>query len=79
MQALFYVIILLAHNTLFCYYIVMEKYIAKILAKLMTHKGDWIKISKDSGVSYSWISKFANNKIPNPGVYTLEKLDKALK
>jgi transcriptional regulator with XRE-family HTH domain len=47
---------------------------AEIRAQLAARRGDWAEVSKVSGVSHSWISKFVNNRIPNPGLRTLEKL-----
>lgn len=45
---------------------------------LKARKGDWMAISKDSGVSYSWLSKFVNGHISNPGYATLSKLHRLL-
>lgn len=47
--------------------------------ELRSRKGDWGVIASEAGVSYSWLTKFANNKIPNPGVITIERLDGILK
>ncbi|MBI2725422.1 MAG: hypothetical protein HYX42_04150 [Polaromonas sp.] len=41
---------------------------------LNKHKGDWQEIAQSSNVSYSWISKFVNGHIPNPGYATLRDL-----
>lgn len=46
----------------------------KTIALLQEHKGDWIAIAKQADVSYSWLTKLANNKIPNPSVITIERL-----
>jgi hypothetical protein len=47
----------------------------EIVAQYLTaRKGEWEYIAVQSGVSYSWISKFMNSKIPNPGSQTLKKL-----
>lgn len=43
-----------------------------VRAALERRRGDWKRIAKDSGVSYSWLSKFANHKIANPGFDTLK-------
>ena len=48
-------------------------------AALEARRGDWAAISSLSGVSHSWLSKFVNGHIPNPGLRTLEKLDCALR
>jgi transcriptional regulator with XRE-family HTH domain len=36
--------------------------------------GSWPAVAQNSGVSYSWLSKFFNGHIPNPGVETLKKI-----
>lgn len=36
--------------------------------------GSWPAVSERAGVSYSWLSKFYNGHIPNPGVATLKKI-----
>lgn len=41
---------------------------------LAARKGDWQALSEASDVSYSWLSKFFNGHIPNPGFATLKKL-----
>lgn len=48
---------------------------ASLIVRLIERKGDWQRIAKGSGVSYSWLSKFANRRIPNPGYRTLKQLD----
>ena len=45
-----------------------------VLTLLNARKGDWQKVAADSGVRYSWLSKFANGHIGNPGYSTLTKL-----
>lgn len=52
---------------------------AEVLAALNRRKGDWQAVSLRSGVSYSWLSKFANGHIKNPGLGTLKKLRDCLK
>jgi len=37
-------------------------------------RGAWRQVAADTGVSYSWISQFVRNKIPNPGYATLVRL-----
>jgi transcriptional regulator with XRE-family HTH domain len=49
-----------------------------VLSLLQSQKGDWLAIARDSGVSYSWLSKFSNGHISNPGFATLLKLHKVL-
>lgn len=41
---------------------------------LGSRKGDWQALATASDVSYSWLSKFFNGHIPNPGFATLKKL-----
>lgn len=48
-------------------------------ARLNARRGDWAAVAKESGVSYSWISKFVNGHIPNPGLRTLERIDVSLR
>ena len=52
---------------------------AQIKALLERRRGDWAEIAAGAGVSYSWLSKFANGHIPNPGFATLCKLHDYLK
>lgn len=52
---------------------------AAVLAALQKRKGDWQAVADGSGVSYSWLSKFANGHIDNPGYGTLKKLYAFLK
>ena len=49
-----------------------------VLALLKARKGDWQAVSLAADVSYSWLSKFANGHIPNPGYATLSRLHKVL-
>lgn len=46
----------------------------KAITELQLRKGDWVLIANQANVSYSWITKFANNKIPNAGVITVERI-----
>jgi transcriptional regulator with XRE-family HTH domain len=45
---------------------------------LGARKGDWPKIAEASGISYSWLSKFFNGHIENPGYAMLMKLKACL-
>lgn len=36
--------------------------------------GRYRQVSEQSGVSYEWLIKFVNGKIPNPGINNVEKL-----
>lgn len=50
----------------------------QVLARLIARKGDWQDVSRTAQVSYSWLSKFANGHIANPGYATLKRLNAAL-
>lgn len=57
----------------------MDAEIDKRVKQLLgDRKGDWQVVATESGVSYSWISKFMNERIGNPGLGTLRKLMKYL-
>jgi hypothetical protein len=45
---------------------------------LEQRRGDWPAIAEGSNVSYSWLSKFANGHIQNPGLVTLRELHQFL-
>lgn len=49
-----------------------------VLDLLQARRGDWQAVAAASGVSYSWLSKFVNGHIANPGFVTLTKLHDAL-
>lgn len=49
-----------------------------IKGQLELRRGEWLEIANKAGVSHSWISKFMNGHIPNPGYATLRKLSEAL-
>lgn len=49
-----------------------------VLSLLESRRGDWQALATASGVSYSWLSKFANGHIENPGFATLKKLHEEL-
>jgi transcriptional regulator with XRE-family HTH domain len=46
----------------------------RIKRALEERKGDWQTVALGSGVSYSWLSKFVNGHIDNPGYGTLLRL-----
>lgn len=46
----------------------------QVRAGLCSRRGDWLQIAQAADVSHSWISKFVNRRIPNPGYATLTKL-----
>jgi transcriptional regulator with XRE-family HTH domain len=45
-----------------------------VQALLKERRGAWKQVAEASGVSYSWLSKFANGHIENPGYATLSRL-----
>ena len=47
-------------------------------ALLREKRGRFDEISRKAGMSKSWLSKFANDMIPNPGITSLKKLKGAL-
>ena len=51
---------------------------SEVRALLDARRGDWKAIADESGVSYSWLSKFVNSHIDNPGFVTLKKLHEYL-
>lgn len=51
---------------------------AEVKQLLDARKGDWKRIAETYNVSYSWISKFMNGHIPNPGYAKLRDLRDAL-
>lgn len=50
----------------------------RVKAALEERRGEWAAISKASKVSHSWLSKFVNGKIENPGLATLRQVEEAL-
>jgi transcriptional regulator with XRE-family HTH domain len=49
-----------------------------VRAALGARKGDWQQIAEQADVSYSWLSKFYNGHIDNPGYATLRRLHEHL-
>jgi hypothetical protein len=49
-----------------------------VIDALNACKGDWPSIAAKANVSYSWLTKLAQLKIPNPGVKTIERLYQVL-
>lgn len=49
--------------------------LAELVRRLLElHRGQWHAIADATHVSYSWVSKFAQGKIANPGYDTLNRL-----
>ena len=46
----------------------------RVKALLEARRGEWQAVADGSGISYSWLSKFSNGHIDNPGYATLKKL-----
>lgn len=51
---------------------------AEVKTLLESRRGDWLAISKSADVSHSWLSKFVNGHIDNPGINTLRKVRAAI-
>ncbi|MEN4918241.1 helix-turn-helix transcriptional regulator [Achromobacter spanius] len=63
----------------FCYFHAMEKPLdLKVRDLLLAHRGRWAEIAIATGVSHSWISKFVNGHIPNPGYSRLQRMTEHL-
>ena len=58
--------------------VMSAKFDTLIRTRLEASRGDWPALAERAGVSHSWLSKFANGHIRNPGLRTLERLDVAL-
>lgn len=49
------------------------------ITELAHHQGSWPEIARDCDVSYAWICKFANGKIPNAAYQRVERIAEYLK
>ena len=47
---------------------------AQVRELLNARRGDWTAVSIAGEVSYSWVSKFVNGHITNPGFQTLKRM-----
>ena len=66
---------MLVNTAKLCYGVGMTHQLdSEVRALLDARRGDWKAIADGSGVSYSWLSKFFNEHIDNPGYGTLTKL-----
>jgi len=52
--------------------------VQKVRDLLNARKGEWPSICKQTGLGYSWLTKFAQGRIPSPGVGRIEKLSQFL-
>jgi hypothetical protein len=48
--------------------------ISSVRDELVARKGDWPDICRQTEISYSWLTKFAQARLENPGAARLEKL-----
>jgi hypothetical protein len=53
---------------------VTETLLNYVRRQLHDRKGEWPKIAKKTQLDYSWITKLAQGRIPDPGVNKVEKL-----
>ena len=51
-----------------------EKLLPYVVKELQARKGEWPKICADTKLDYSWLTKLAKGRIPDPGVNKIEKL-----
>lgn len=50
--------------------------LSKKLQMTAKRYGRYRFVAEKSGVSYEWLAKFANGRIPNPGIESIDKLQK---
>lgn len=50
----------------------------KVRRMLVARRREWPELARLADVSYSWITTFVRDDIPNPGIRTLEKLQAAM-
>lgn len=55
-----------------------EDTVALLRADLLNQRGNYHRISRDSGLSYSWLCKFAQGRRVNPTITTITKLRSVL-
>ncbi len=48
--------------------------VTQIRASLQSRKGDWPAICTATGLSYWWLTKFAQGRIREPGLSKIERL-----
>jgi predicted transcriptional regulator len=56
-----------------------QKTLDYVLTELQNKRGKWPELATKADVSYSWLTKLAQGKIPNPGLVTVDRLAKALR
>lgn len=47
---------------------------SQVIRRLQAVKGSWRAVAEDTGVSYSWLCKFAQGHISNPGARRIERI-----
>lgn len=57
----------------------MANILDTVIDDLQRRKGDWPAIAEKADVSYSWLTKFAQGKINNPGIRTVDRLKTILR
>lgn len=53
--------------------------ISNVRDRLQERKGEWPHIADATSISYSWLCKFGQGKMTNPGVKRLETIDRFLR
>lgn len=43
--------------------------------RLSTQKGEWPRLCSETGLTYWWLTKFAQGRIAEPGLSKIERLD----
>lgn len=51
-----------------------EKLLTYVQRELQTKKGSWPTIAEKTGLDYSWLTKFAQGKIKDPGIQKIQRL-----
>ena len=52
----------------------MDTTIEQIKAALDSRRGTWRQVCEDTGLDYSWLTKFAQGQIKNPGYRKIQTL-----
>lgn len=56
----------------------MDKSLDELRDALRLCKGRWHRVCEGSGLDYSWLTKFAQGRIKNPGYEKVQRLDRYL-
>lgn len=54
------------------------KYVSEIRKLVRNNRPLWRQLERDDVVSYAWLARFAGGDYDNPGIFTLEKVKKAI-